>query len=72
MDEEQPRERADTISRLFALITMKLEDAARIAAECQARRPEDQLLDAAEKLSALISEAATDLTGTADLLQGDQ
>jgi hypothetical protein len=33
MDEEQQRERADLLSRLFALITMKLEDAAGIAAE---------------------------------------
>ena len=39
MDEEQQRERADLLSRLFAMITMKLEDAAGIAAECQGRRP---------------------------------
>lgn len=32
MDEEQLRERANLISRLFALITIKLEDAAGIAA----------------------------------------
>ena len=35
MDEEQQRERADPISRTFALITMKLEDATGIAADSQ-------------------------------------
>ena len=43
MDEEQQRQRADLISRLFALITMKLEDAAGIAADCQGRLAIDEL-----------------------------
>lgn len=72
MDEEQQRERADLISRLFALTTMKMEDAAGIAADCQGRRSIEELREAAGKLDALISEAAAVLAGIVSLLQVDQ
>lgn len=72
MDEEQQRQRADLISRLFALITMKLEDAAGIAADCQGRRTIDELHAPAKKLDLLISDVATVLAGTAALLEIDQ
>ena len=72
MDEEQQRERADLLSRLFALITMKLEDAAGIAAECQGRRPVAELRDGAEKLDDLITEVGTVLAGSAALLVDGQ
>ena len=71
MDEEQQRQRADLISRLFALITMKLEDAAGIAADCQGRRPFGELHVPAKKLDVLISDVATVLAGTAALLGYD-
>ena len=56
MDDEQKRERADLISRLFALITMKLEDAVGIAADCQGRRSWEELRQDAGKLETLIAE----------------
>lgn len=56
MAEEQQRERADPISRLFALITMKLENAAGIAADCQGRRSQELWQDA-ENLGTLITKA---------------
>ena len=68
MDDEQQREQADLISRMFALITMKLEDAAGIAAECQGRRPIAELRKGADKLEVLITEVGTVLAGTAALL----
>lgn len=37
MDDRQQLEQAELISRMFALITIKLEDAAAMAVECQAR-----------------------------------
>ena len=72
MDEEQQLERADLIARLFALITMKLEDAAGIAAECQGRRPIAELRDGAEKLDPLITEVGSLLAGSAALLVDGQ
>ena len=72
MDEEQQRQRADLISRLFALITMKLEDAAGIAADCQGRRAINELNTHARQLNVLICEVATVLAGTAALLGIDQ
>ena len=68
MDEEQQREREDRIARMFALITMKLEDAAGIAAECQGRRPIAELRDGAEKLDPLITKVGTLLAGSTALL----
>ena len=72
MDEEQQRGAADLLSRLFALITMKLEDAAGIAADCQGRRPIEELREGVEKLDVLIAEVGTVLAGTAALLANDQ
>ena len=72
MDEEQQRERADHFSRLFALITMKLEDAAGIAADCQARRAEGELRGGAPKLDVLITEVGKVLAGSAALLAEGQ
>ena len=72
MDQEQQRERAGLVSRLFALITMKLEDAAGIAADCQGQLPLEELRESAEKLDALISEAATVLAGAAAVLTEDR
>ena len=71
MDEDQQRERADLLSRLFALITMKLEDAAGIAAECQGRRLTEELRERVEKLDVLLIEVGTIVAGTAALLAGD-
>jgi len=42
-DSEAEFERTTLISRLFALLTAKFEDAAGIAADCQGRRPGDEL-----------------------------
>lgn len=51
---------------------MKLEDAAKIAAECQGRRPIAELRDAAEKLDVLITEVGTVLAGSAALFVDGQ
>lgn len=72
MDDEQQRERADLLSGLFTLITMKLEDAAGIAADCQGRRPLEELRDGAEGLDILLSEASTLRAAAAALLKGEQ
>jgi hypothetical protein len=56
-DEEDQEERADLIARMFALLTAKLEDAAGIAADCQARRPAEELCEGADKLVTLSEEA---------------
>ena len=72
MDDEQKRERGDHLSRLFALITMKLEDAAGIAADCQGRRPREELRQHAEKLETLIAEAGTTVAAALALVAGDQ
>lgn len=55
MDEEQRR---DLVSRLFALLTAKLEDAAGLAAEAQGARSEVAvLIDHAEHIASLAQEA---------------
>ena len=59
MDEEQQKACAERLSRLFALITMKLEDAAEIAADCQGHRPRDELMQGDERLETLLSVAET-------------
>lgn len=56
---EDPDERADLISRLFALLTARLEDAAAIAAECQGRGSREDHGHRAHQLASLIDEAAT-------------
>lgn len=72
MDEEQLRERANLISRLFALITIKLEDAAEIAADCKGRRSIDELRPDAEKLAVLTTEVGMIVAGTAALIAEDR
>lgn len=52
-------ERADLISRLFALLTARLEDAAGLAAECQGSRPTTDLLERARELVTLSEEVVT-------------
>jgi hypothetical protein len=58
-DSEMQEERADLISRMFALITAKLEDAATIAVECQGRRANEELCNNAMKIQDLCAEATT-------------
>ena len=52
-------ERADLISRLFALLTARLEDAATIAAEGQGRGSREEQHQGAQQLASQIDEAAT-------------
>lgn len=58
-DREKLEERAELVSRTFALITAKLEDAATLAAESQGRHPRVTLRENAEKLRDLLAEAIT-------------
>ena len=58
-DPQSPTERAELISRMFALITGKLEDATALAAECQGRRPAEELRGKSEELARAIDEAMT-------------
>ena len=69
MDEEQQQERADLISRVFALITGKLEDAATLAVECQGRRRKEELRNDAMKLQDLCTEAKTITEAVTALLE---
>lgn len=56
MDEEERRE---LVSRLFALMTGKLEDAAGLAAEGQGTRAETRdLISRAERIESIAQEAA--------------
>ncbi|QGN55452.1 hypothetical protein [Novosphingobium sp. Gsoil 351] len=51
MDDEQRQERAELISRMFALLTAKLEDGAGIGGEAQERDLQsEQVQDAASRL----------------------
>lgn len=56
-EHEDQERRRDLISALYALITAKLEDAATIAAECQAARPSSELLEGAGNVTELSREA---------------
>lgn len=58
-DPDDHEDRAELISRMFALLTAKLEDAATIAAECQGRLPPQQLRERAGTLEDLVGETAT-------------
>lgn len=68
MDPEDPENRAELISRMFALLTAKLEDAATIAAECQSRLPPEKLRAEAAKVQDLVSETATVTAAVSALL----
>ena len=67
-DEARDEERADRLSQLFALLTCKLEDAAGLAAECQGRRPEPELIEGASRIAELAGEVATISAAVAVLL----
>ena len=54
MDEEQQRERADLLSRLLALITMKLEDGSAVVADCVERRSTEELRQREEWLEHVV------------------
>lgn len=71
-DPEDQVNRAELISRMFALLTAKLEDAATIAAECQARLSPEQLGVGAAKLEDLGAETATIAAAVSVLLRTSQ
>lgn len=60
--------RAQLISRMFALITMKCEDGAAIAATGQGKQNSQQHKDLAGQLLALSEECATLAAATVELL----
>ena len=72
MDEEQQRDRADQISRMFALITTKFEDGAASTADCRWRRSRNELRPGAEELETLIAEAGTIVAATIALVSDDR
>ena len=57
--DEEEGSLADVTSALFALLTARLEDAAGIAGECQARLPRAELRRGIETLQSLLAEART-------------
>ena len=59
VDQERQDERADLVSRLFAQLTSRFEDAATIAAECQGDRPAEKLKRGAKRLRETGQDAAT-------------
>jgi hypothetical protein len=67
-EEARAEERTERLSQLFALLTCKLEDAAGIAAECQGRRPEAELIEGASRIAELTGEVATIAAAVAVLL----
>lgn len=58
-DSEDPEERADLISRLFALLTARLEDAAARAAESQGPGSREDHRHRAQQIASLLDDAAT-------------
>lgn len=64
-DREDQEKREDLVTRVFAL----LEDAAYIAAQCEARQAPQALRNGAAKLEDLVSEAATIDAAVAMLLR---
>lgn len=69
-DREAQEERADLISRTFALITAKCEDAATLAAKSQGRQLSAVLREKAEMLRDLMSETSTVIDCITALLAG--
>ena len=67
-DEARDEERADRLSQLFALLTCKLEDTAGIAAECQGRRPQAELIEGASRIAQLAGEVVIISAAVAVLL----
>ena len=58
-DREAEETRAELVSRTFALMTAKCEDAATLAAECQGHHSNQMIRENSERLRDLISEADT-------------
>ena len=67
-DQELQDGRADLVSRLFAQLTSRFEDAAAIAAECQGSRPGEELTEGAERLRDIAHDAATVAEAIVELL----
>ena len=59
VDREQEEGRAELVSRLFTLLTSRLEDGATIAADCQGARPAQELTQGAERLRDIAQDAST-------------
>lgn len=59
MGQEEQQQRSELISRMFALITGKLEDAATLAAESQGRYSTKELTENAAAPRELVSEVLT-------------
>ena len=59
VDQERQDQRADLVSRVFAQLTGRFEDAATIAAECQGALPVEELVKGAEQLRDIGQDAAT-------------
>jgi hypothetical protein len=68
-DAEDKEQLAELVSRLFALLTAKLEDASAIAANCQARLTAGQLRSGAADLEDLAAEAGTLAAAASALLR---
>lgn len=68
-DAEDQEQLAELLSRLFALLTAKLEDASAIAANCQARLTAGRLRSGAADLEDLAAEAATLAAAASALLR---
>lgn len=68
-DAEDQEQQAELVSRVFALLTAKLEDASAIAANCQARLTAAQLRSGAAELEDLVAEAGTLAAAASALLR---
>ena len=69
MDQEEHEERTELVSRMFTLITAKLEDAATLAAESQGRRASAELIKNANALRELVREALVVIDGVGALIR---
>ena len=71
-DDADGEERSEHMSRVFALLTAKLEDAATLAADCQGRRTTAELRRGAKQIAELASETATIAAALSALLSPDE
>ena len=69
MDQEEQEERTELVSRMFALLTAKLEDAATLAAESQGRHAIAELIENASALRELVREALIVVDGVEALIR---
>lgn len=70
VDQEQQKTRADLISRLFAQLTSRFENAATIAADCQGNRPIETLIEGAGRLREIAQDAMTTAEAAIEILEG--